>query len=310
MARVTKPNKTTTTKRTAAAQKPAIVEESMGRYINPLTDYGFKRIFGEEANKDLLIHFLNSVLEIEGKIVSLQYRNPEQKGRIKTARNAFLDLYCITGKGEHIIIEMQNISQKYFKDRVLYYLTFPIQKQAIKGRKWNFNLKPVYSVNILDFTFGESDDYIQHVQLMYRKTGRVFYDKLLLVFIELPDFDKPDDKLKTDHERWMYVLKHLASLKEIPDSLKRNKIFQKLFMEAEIANMTPEELEKYDESLKNYSNMYTVKDIVNDWRKEVVTVKKEYATLFKESVVKDKTINAQAKRIAELERKLGLNAKV
>ena len=129
----------TVNKQKTATYDPEIIQEPMGRYINPLTDFGFKRIFGTEANKDLLIDFLNSVLEIEGKIVSLDYQNPEQKGRIKTARDAFLDLYCTTGKGEHIIVEMQNLPQTYFIDRVMYYVTFPIQKQAKKG-KWNFKL--------------------------------------------------------------------------------------------------------------------------------------------------------------------------
>jgi len=239
-------------KQTTTRKKSVIVEEPVGRYINPLTDFGFKRIFGEEANTDLLIDFLNSVLEIDDKIVDLQHKNPEQKGRIKTARDAFLDLYCVTSTDEHIIIEMQNLPQPYFFDRVLYYLTFPIQKQAVKGRgKWNFNLKPVYSVNILNFSFSDTDEYIQHVLFMNRKTNRVIYDKLALVFIELSDFKKSADELKTNDERWLFVLKHLAYLQDMPETLKNSKIFQKLFMEAEIANMTPEELDKYDKSLKN-----------------------------------------------------------
>jgi predicted transposase/invertase (TIGR01784 family) len=298
--------KSETAQKTPVATTPttvegtAIVEESMGRYINPLTDFGFKRIFGEEANKDLLIHFLNSVLEIDGQIISLNYRNPEQKGRIKTTRNAFFDLYCITGKGEHIIIEMQKIPQPFFKDRVLYYITFPIQKQAKKG-KWDFKLKAVYSVNILNFSFSGNADAIHYVQLMCRKTLQVFYEKLAMVFIELPDFNKTVDELQTNHERWLYVLKHLAALQDMPEALKNNPIFRKLFMEAEIANMTPEELDEYDQSLKNYKDMYTTADIVKSYQKEVAVLTKNNADKDRRIADKDRRIADKDRRITELE---------
>ena len=304
-------------KQKTAIYEPDLIQDPIGRYINPLTDFGFKRIFGTEANKDLLIDFLNSVLEIEGKIVSLIYRNPEQKGRIKTARDAFLDLYCTTGKGEHIIVEMQNLPQTYFIDRVMYYVTFPIQKQAKKG-KWNFKLKPVYSVNILNFTIDEdiikktdsTAPYHHHAKLIDVKTGQVIYNKLSLVFIELPDFQKPADELNTNYEHWLYVLKYLANLKEMPDTLKTNKIFKKLFIEAEVANMTPEELDIYDKSIKNLNKMYTTRDIVNDWRREAVAARKENIAVKKNFIALQNDNIAKENLIAELQRKLqqaGLN---
>ena len=128
---------------------------SAGKYINPLTDFGFKRLFGER-NKELMIDFLNSVLDLKDKIVSLEYKNVEQTGQIKKDRGAFFDLHCLTKKNEYIIVEMQHVPQTYFMDRVLYYATFPIQKQAQKG-KWNYRLNPVYLVCLLDFTLGKKE---------------------------------------------------------------------------------------------------------------------------------------------------------
>ena len=123
------------------------------RFINPFTDYGFKRLFGEEPNKDLLLDFLNQLLkEQEGEIVDLQYTNAEQLGLNKYERNAIFDIYCTNVKGEHFIVEMQKAEQDYFKDRALFYSSFPIQKQAKKG-KWNFELKAVYTIAILDFIY-------------------------------------------------------------------------------------------------------------------------------------------------------------
>jgi predicted transposase/invertase (TIGR01784 family) len=247
-----------------AGKKSKYQEESVrkDRYINPLTDFGFKRIFGTEANKDLLIHFLESVLDISGGIKELHYDNPEKKGRMEVDRNAFFDLLCTTGKDERIIIEMQKISQKFFMDRVLYYATFPIQEQGEKGDDWNFELNPVYSVNILDFNMGKrapAGKFASHVQLLDRETCKVFYDKLTFVFMELPRFKKKAHELKTNFDRWMFVLKYMSKLHNLPETL-RNRVFEKLFRVAEILKLSPEERKDYDQSLKSYRDMYLVEN--------------------------------------------------
>jgi predicted transposase/invertase (TIGR01784 family) len=246
------------------------------RYINPFTDFGFKRIFGTEANKDLLIDFLNAVLDIDGEIIDLRYDNPERQGRVEIDRRAIFDLYCITGKGEHIIVEMQNVRQDYFRDRALYYASFPIQDQGEKGRNWDFQLTPVYSVNMLNFTFEEKSEtekqYLYHVQLIDKISNRVFIDKLLFVFLELPNFTKAEHELKTDFEGWMYVLKHLAGLQELPYAL-RNRIFEKLFHVAEIAKMSPKEKKSYNQSLKEYRDMYLMENALK--KKEALLQEKE-----------------------------------
>jgi predicted transposase/invertase (TIGR01784 family) len=291
-----KPAVKTPEKKASTARKKETKVVNRGKYINPLTDFGFKRIFGTEANKDLLIDFLNNVLEIEGKIVSLEYKNVEKRGRIKTQRGAFFDLHCKTGNDEYIIIEMQRVHQLNFKDRVLRYVTYPIQEQPIEKDGEKYKLNPVYSVNVLNFSFskitGDKTQYHHLVQLMDTKTKTVFYDKLAFVFIELPDFKKPENDLGTNYERWLYVLKHLTDLKQIPEKLKKSEVFKKLFKEAEIANMTPNELKQYDLSLKQYWDMYTTKDIVNEWKNVVADLKKENAA-------KDKTI-------ADLQRQLNV----
>ena len=259
------------TKKPVDSNKVAVIVDA-GRYINLMTDFGFKRAFGTEENSDLLVHFLNSVLETdEGKIVSLQYLNVEQPGRIKTERGAFFDLNCLTDMKQYIIVEMQNIPQIFFKDRALFYASRIIQKQGAKKKKWNYELRPVYSVNILNFKFSDSDDsdYIHYVQLINKRTGKVFYKKLTFVFIELSDFDKSEDSLHTIEDLWIYVLRNISRFENIPEIFKNNEIFKKLFLQAEIANMTPEELEEYDQSLKNYRNMYGTKDIVSDYQKAV-----------------------------------------
>jgi hypothetical protein len=92
------------TTRQVSGQKAVINQETVGRYIDPLTDFGFKHIFGK---KKFLLHFLNSVLDIKGGIVDLQYDNPERPGRSKDDRTMYFDLYCTLETGESIILEMQ-----------------------------------------------------------------------------------------------------------------------------------------------------------------------------------------------------------
>ena len=228
------------------------------RYIDPFTDFGFKKLFGEECNKDLLLDFLNELLhKEEGKIVSLSYLKTERLGVSENSRKAVFDLYCENEKGEKFIVELQKTKQEYFKDRTLYYSTFAITEQAISG-DWNFNLKEVYVVAILDFVFEEDkndrDKYRYDVMLTDTATHKVFYDKLKFVYLEMPKFTKEVDALETHFEKWMYVLKNLKRLDKVPDKL-REKIFEQIFSVAEIAKLTPEEYRAYVDNLNSYRDL-------------------------------------------------------
>lgn len=124
------------------------------RYVNPFTDFGFKKLFGEEPHKELLISFLNTLLPEKHQIQDLQYTRNEQQGASILDRKAIFDLSCVSLTGERFIVELQKAKQNYFKDRSLYYATFPIQEQAQRG-DWDYKLAAVYTVGILDFTFEE-----------------------------------------------------------------------------------------------------------------------------------------------------------
>ena len=225
------------------------------RYIDPFTDFGFKRLFGEDCNKELLLDFLNELLhKKEGEIVSITYLKSEQLGRSEEDRKAIFDIHCENDKGEKFIVEMQKTKQTFFKDRTLYYSTFPIVKQSIPGN-WSFELKSVYIIAILDFVFEEDKNdlgkYRYDVMLTDIETHKIFYDKLRFVYLEMPKFTKEVDELHTHFEKWMYVLKNLKRLDNIPNKL-RNKIFEKIFEVAEIAKLSNEEYEQYIISLNAY----------------------------------------------------------
>ena len=152
------------------------------RYISLLTDFGFKRIFGTKPNKDLLINFLNSLFEGFQVIKDVKYLNSEHVGDVFAERKAIFDVYCENERGEKFIVEMQNAYQKYFKDRSLFYSTFPIREQAPQGADWNFKLERVYTVALLNFDLKEEafdqDDINHDVGLLDKKTHKVFNDKL------------------------------------------------------------------------------------------------------------------------------------
>ena len=228
------------------------------KYINPFTDYGFKRLFGEEPNKDLLLDFLNELLkDQEGKITEISYL-PNEKLPISVGdRKAIFDIYCTNEKGEQFIVEMQKAEQKFFKDRTVFYSTFPIQEQARnKDKFWNFELKSVYTIGILDFVFEESDPnkYRHDVKLAEQETKEVFYDKLTYIYLEMPKFNKSEKELETRFEKWMFVLKNLPKLDRIPVELKE-QIFLKLFDTAEIAKLKPEEYKQYEASMNAYRDV-------------------------------------------------------
>jgi predicted transposase/invertase (TIGR01784 family) len=230
------------------------------KYINPYTDFGFKKLFGEEGSKNLLIDFLNQLLPIEHKITELTFKNPEQSGLNKDDRKAIFDIHCQNSKGERFIVEMQKAKIKFFKDRAVFYTTFPIKEQAEKG-DWNFKLTPIYCVAILDFTFDderEKKEYISNVQLK-DQFCQIFYNKLTYIFIEMPRFNKPENELKTHFDKWLYFLKNLENFEDIPEILKED-VFIQGFHTAEIANFDSKQLADYEESLKVYRDLKGVID--------------------------------------------------
>ncbi len=237
------------------------------KYINPFTDYGFKKLFGEEPNKDLLLDFLNELLkEEQGKITDLTYLKTEQLGTTDIDRKAIFDLYCENEKGEKFIVELQKSKQNFFKDRTVYYSTFPIREQA-KRADWDFELKAVYTIAILDFVFdsdkNEPEKFRYDVKLTDTETKEIFYDKLTFIYLEMPKFNKSVDELNTRFEKWLFVLRNLNRLDKVPDKLKE-QIFEKLFETAEIAKFTPDQARSYEDSLKYYRDLKNSLDTARD----------------------------------------------
>ena len=238
------------------------MEEIRERYINPLTDFGFKRLFGSESNKELLISFLNTLLDGEQDIVDVSYLNAEQLGQMPDSRRATFDVYCMNDKGERFFVEMQNVFQQFFKDRSIYYSTFPIREQAKRGEDWDFHLNGVYTVGLLNFTFPKEEDdgasvlrpWHHKVKLVDIDRGTIFYNKLTYVYEEIPKFFKTENELETMFDKWMFVLRNLSRLMDRPAALQ-DRVFTHLFEQAEIAKFNKVELAQYEDSVKSYRDI-------------------------------------------------------
>ena len=282
--------------------------EHKGIFIDPLTDFGFKRLFGD---KDLMTDFLTGVLDIDGGITDLHYGNTVRTGISQDDRSAIFDLYCTTGKGEHIIVEMQSISHLNYKERTVYYATRLIQEQAKRGKEWDFTLHPVFLINIVDFVVDENLDekqFLSHIQLMYKDTLLPYYDKLTIIYLELPRFTKKIKDLKTNVDQWMYALKYLPRLARLPHAI-RGEIFKKLFELAKIAKMTKRQQNAYYKSLHDMS---IVKHTINDLQSTIVTqsstisaLQSDKAALQSDKAALQSYYAAQAKELEEYRRRYG-----
>ena len=238
----------------------------MGKFINPFTDFGFKHIFGREMDKDILIEFLNDLLEGEHTIMDLRIMNNERLPETEQGRKVIFDIHCETDKGERIIIEMQNREQPHFKDRALYYLSHSVVEQGIKGT-WDYELAAVYGVFFLNFPLDEENrpnnnrnegKFRRDIVLADRENGQVFNPKFRQIYIELPRFNKEEEECETDFERWIYILKNMETLNRLPFKA-RKAVFEKLEKIVDIASLSKEERMKYDESIKVYrDNLATI----------------------------------------------------
>jgi predicted transposase/invertase (TIGR01784 family) len=238
-------------KKDKSLEKP---EDSV--YINPLTDFGFKRIF---TDKELIIAFLSDI--VGTKITDLQYLDPGMLGNQTDERKAVFDLYCYTENEEYFIVEMQVARQTYFKDRALFYSSCAVRHQAPKGRYWNYKLKAVYFVGILNFSiFPEPeahDTVIERVSLWRTEMQKPFSDKFTMIFVELSKFEKTAAELQSNTDKWLYLLKHLWQMKTPPAEITE-KIFKRLMELAKIKSLTLEEMKEYKQSIMEYHEVQRV----------------------------------------------------
>jgi predicted transposase/invertase (TIGR01784 family) len=223
----------------------------MSKYINPYTDFGFKKLFGEEGNKNLLIDFLNQLMPPRHQISELTFQNVEALPDTSEERKAFFDIHCKAESGERFIVEMQKAKVEYFKDRSMYYITYPIREQAQRG-EWNFELSPIYFIGVLDFWYEDKKKAKFRRDIVLKdQHNEKFYDKLQLTYLQMPAFNKTESELNGHFDKWAYFLKNLEKFEDIPQILNE-PIFTQAFQSAKMANFTSQERIDYEKSRLSY----------------------------------------------------------
>ena len=245
------------------------------KYINPFTDYGFKKIFGDTENTELLRSLINplfypllnslflrslinDILGLEGKdqIETIIFKNGELLPDSPDDRKAIFDLYCTDEKGSEFIVELQKVHQEHFQSRALYYTTFPIQEQAIRGT-WNFSLTPIYFIGLLNFEverFKHTPQYLHHGKITDITSKEIMYDNLNMIYVEIPKLKKEKEELNSHLEWWLYVFQNLNRLQDVPQKLKGD-VIEKAFEKAEFLKLPKAEQDKYHKNLKVYRDL-------------------------------------------------------
>ena len=232
------------------------------RYVDPMTDKGFKILFGSEGNEELLINLLNSIIpRIE--IVELTYRNTEHHGMSEDDDKAIFDVYCEDKDGVRFLVEMQNWSQHYFNKRAVYYSTYAIQDQAAKEKRhqqktlgkenWDYNYAPVYVVCFLSFNMKRTpdelikikqDEYLSFYRYVDIETKEELGDGTTLVFIEMNKFQKQFQECHENKERWLCSIKNMRGQLEIPEGITGTEL-EPLYSKGEIAALPQSEKLNY-----------------------------------------------------------------
>ncbi len=236
------------------------MEEKISTYINPLTDFGFKFIFGREADKEFILSFLNALIGDKTPITSVTFIDKEKKGESKEDRALIYDLHCKLADGRKIIVEMQNRYQTHFDDRALYYLAGDIIAQGEKGEGWDYSLTPVYGVFLMNFEWRNVEEQLlrEDIRLVNIQTKKVFSDKLSMTFLKIPMMDKEAEDCETTLEKWIYLLKHMETMEAIPQTFTKDPVFRRLGKVARYAALNEKDKQAYRESLKAYRDGYAI----------------------------------------------------
>ena len=232
----------------------------MARFIDPRVDWAFKRIFGSEDTKECLITFLNGLFEDELVIKDVTFAKTEKLGLRPDDRGVVFDVYCVTNEDKHVIVEMQKKEQEYFADRALYYTARAIVQQGIRGI-WDYHLAPVYTVCFMDFVSASPmlKEFRTDLVLTDLQTRQRVSDRMRIVYLQLPLFDKHTEAECMDiFDCWIYIVKNMNMFEQMPFS-EKYPVFRKLAEIGDLRKLSREELELYDEDIKNMRDIYATR---------------------------------------------------
>lgn len=213
-------------------------------FINPKTDYAFKKIFGSSESKDILISFLNAIIyEGNPTIEDLEIIDPNLPPKVEGLKDSSLDVKAQLADGTLVIIEMQVLNVESFGQRILYNAAKTYASQLQKGQGYRM-LRPVIALTITDFEmFKNSNNLISQFVYKEENSNLPYPDNdIKLIFVELPKFTKSVDQLETLADKWLYFMKYAITITEVPPVMDSVPEIHQAFGIANEVNLSPEEI--------------------------------------------------------------------
>lgn len=226
--------------------------EEKNTFMNVLTDFAFKRLFGTEERKTLLIRFLNILFKKDGMTVTdVIYHDKEILPHDEDGKVIKYDVYCTSPKSrEHFIVEMQQIYHVFFENRAVFYTARGISDQLKRGAR--YDLSPVYSIFIIDFNLPNKQPKPFHdVRLMDFDTHEVFSDKMRMVFISLTEAKKMWEECVTEYDKIVYLIKNMHYMDKESNAYKSGE-YSEFFDAADMTSLVAEEMVAYSASKLKY----------------------------------------------------------
>jgi len=221
------------------------MEKSNGlrTFINPFSETGFKILFGQTKNKDLLIDLLNTLLGEESNIEDIQYLDNELTSSVEPRETKIYDICCLTSKKEYILLGMQYKKRKSFFTQTLLYAAEILDGQTEKYEDL-YDISAMYEVYLMNFEDDECNEFLNEFTFMNEKTHYMLSDKFRMLYYSIPLFKKKEEECENRLDKWIYILKNMENLSTIP-WVKDDPIFYKLAQEGAIAKLSEAQYEKY-----------------------------------------------------------------
>ncbi len=244
--------------------------QGLAPFVNLRSDVGFKAVFADRNNKDILIGVLNQILPPEARIEDIkEYSDREQRRDVPYGKKTVLDLVCVDRDDRTFVVEMQASEEDFFFERCVYYASGLYHLELSDGVRYK-GLRPVYVVSFLNYrlrhddeSLWDTDHFISHWRFTEKRTGMVADQTISVIFVEMTLFTKTLEECVTEFDRLFYIFKNSDGFQRIPEWIKEaGGISRRLAEACEVAAFDKEKKLKYEI------------DKMNEWD---IQAQKEYA---------------------------------
>ena len=244
--------------------------QGLAPFVNLRSDVGFKAVFADRNNKDILIGVLNQILPPEARIEDIkEYSDREQRRDVPYGKKTVLDLVCVDRDDRTFVVEMQASEEDFFFERCVYYASGLYHLELSDGVRYK-GLRPVYVVSFLNYrlrhddeSLWDTDHFISHWRFTEKRTGMVADQTISVIFVEITLFTKTLEECVTEFDRLFYIFKNSDGFQRIPEWIEEaGGISRRLAEACEVAAFDKEKRLKYEI------------DKMNEWD---IQAQKEYA---------------------------------